>query len=79
MVLPVPVEPATSKCGMRVRSAKRGLPATSRPKAKTKDELEFWNSGDSKRLRNLTWVRTLLGISIPTKDWPGIGASMRMG
>ena len=47
------------------------------PTAKARFEEKFLNSGVSRRSRSITAVFVLLGTSIPTADFPGIGASMR--
>ncbi len=46
------------------------------PKAKFNFALVFLNSSDSKSSLRLTIVFSLLGTSIPTADFPGIGASI---
>src|SRR3990167_5272265 len=79
MVLPVPVAPATRRWGMWAKSVKMGFPATSFPREKSKGSGEFLNLEFSIRVRRRTTVRTLLGISMPTRDLPGMGASIRMG
>ena len=40
---------------------------------------EFWKSRDVKSEPRPTVVLVLFGISIPTRDFPGIGASIRIG
>ena len=79
MVFPAPVAPATSKWGMRDRSANQGLPETSFPRDKSKEagEVLYWSA--SKSARSRTCERTLFGTSMPTKALPGMGASIRIG
>ncbi len=79
-LLPEPVAPAMSRCGIFDRSALEGCPATSWPRAKASFE----------RLATSPWVRLAstsfrvtrsnaeFGISTPTYGSPGIGASIRM-
>src|SRR3989344_7685103 len=59
-------------------SANAACPDTSRPKANKSGE-EDLNSFSSSKLLKPTNAADRLGISIPTKDLPGIGASMRIG
>jgi len=75
---PEPVLPATNKCGILAKSTKTASPATSRPKGKTSKSLSKKRS-DSTKFRKRTINFCLLGTSIPTSDWPGIGASIRIG
>ena len=79
-LLPEPVAPAMSRCGIFDRSALEGCPATSWPSAKASFE----------RLATSPWMRLAstsfrvtrsnaeFGISTPTYGSPGIGASIRM-
>src|SRR3989344_1026714 len=76
---PEPVAPAIRRCGILFKFPKCGLPVMSRPIEIKRGSFELRNSSVSRRELNPTVVRELLGISIPTKDLPGIGASMRMG
>ncbi len=76
-LLPEPVAPAISRCGILARSAARACPATSRPRAKV--SLEAARRSTSSRIRRrATMLKSLFGISIPTTLLPGIGASMRI-
>ena len=54
--LPLPVLPAMSRCGIRVRSATWHAPAMSLPSASVSGELFLAKVGDSKILRMLTEV-----------------------
>ncbi len=72
---PVPVAPATKRCGILERSEITGLPIIFFPIAKAKDGASL-NSSNSKRLRSPSKVFFSLGIPIPTKGLPGIGASI---
>ena len=49
------------------------------PNVIVKLEAEFWNCGADKRSLKRTLHLSLLGISMPTRDLPGIGASILMG
>ena len=75
--LPEPVVPAISRCGIFARLPTWHFPAMSLPRAKVSGALLVANSGDSSRLRSVTMVRVLFGISMPTAALPGMGASMR--
>src|SRR3989344_8786258 len=77
--LPVPVAPATNKWGILSKPANTGLPATSRPMDKGKKNLGFLYSSLSSISRKPTIETFLFGTSIPTRDFPGIGASILMG
>ncbi len=77
MVLPAPVAPATSKWGICVRSAMHTSPAISLPKAKFKPVLRLLKALCSKSSRMTTGSRSSLEISIPTRPFPGMGASTR--
>ena len=79
IVLPAPVAPATSKCGILAKSAKNGLPITSFPIARTRGEGFFLNSGKASKFPVFTFALILFGTSIPTSDLPGIGASILIG
>ena len=76
--LPLPVLPATSKCGMRSMPATIGEPETSLPSGRRNLPLERTNSSLSRMSRSATVEIDELGISIPTTDFPGMGASMRI-
>ena len=71
--LPEPVVPATSKWGRLARSTTIGLPSESRPKAHSRGP-PFANGRTSAKLT--AWAFSL-GISIPTREVPGIGAKIR--
>ena len=75
---PEPVDPAMSRCGIFSKLAIIGSPVTSRPKINPK-EPELINSGKVIKLPSRTMAAALFGTSIPTKDFPGIGASILMG
>src|SRR3989338_3220926 len=76
---PEPVVPATKICGILARLPKIALPEILRPRAGVGGLGEFWNFSSERRVANPTIDFDLFGISMPTKDLPGIGASMRMG
>ena len=76
-LLPEPVEPAMSMCGILPRSAVITLPPVSLPSAMVMGEDAFWNSRLSMISRSTTVTAFLFGISTPTAALPGMGASMR--
>ncbi len=59
-------------------SVTTGCPVISSPKAKASFEGKSWNISLSKTLLNDTDCDSLLGTSIPTAAFPGIGASIRI-
>jgi len=75
--LPDPVAPAISRCGIRAMSQRIGVPWMSRPRAAVSGAFDRTYSGDSRMLRSKTALVSLLGISMPIADLPGIGASIR--
>ena len=77
MVFPLPVAPATSKCGIVARSAHTGSPAMSRPIARISSPSVRRKGRDSRSSRMTTASRCSFGISIPTFPLPGMGASTR--
>src|SRR3989338_6764861 len=78
-VLPLPVEPAISKWGMRGRSANQTFPATSLPRAIIILCFLFLHSSLSNNSLKVIVAVFSFGTSIPTKDCPGIGASILIG
>src|SRR3989338_4929549 len=78
-VLPEFVAPATSKCGNLAKSDRHALPATSCPSAIVKLDFLSLKTGDSKTCLKGTIAILLFGTSTPTKDFPGIGASILIG
>ena len=76
--LPEPVEPAMSRCGILLRSQSTLLPSISLPRATVREPFASANSCEP----NISLIRTiclfLLGISMPTAAFPGIGASILM-
>src|SRR3989344_3751587 len=77
--LPVPVAPAIMRWGIFSRPAKTGFPETSRPKASGKKYFDFLKSSWSNIFLKPIIATFLLGTSMPTRDLPGIGASIRIG
>ena len=75
-LLPEPVLPAISTCGILAISVTTSSPATFFPKAKVNLELAFINLSDSIISLKLTISFSLFGTSIPTACFPGIGASI---
>ena len=79
-LLPLPVAPAISRCGIFARSATTGSPATLLPRASASLErpASRWNAVLSITLRRATSDVVTLGTSMPTTGLPGTGASIRM-
>ncbi len=73
-LLPEPVAPAISRCGISARSAIIGFPYTSLPNATGILARLFFHSSLSSRSRMITLVFTALGTSTPTVLLPGTGA-----
>ena len=73
-LLPLPVEPAISACGIFARSSTMGTPVISLPSATGISARLSFHSRDSMISLTRTMLRTLFGISMPTVPWPGIGA-----
>ena len=74
--LPEPVEPATSKCGILAKSKLRAVPLTAFPRG-ISSRFSGLVCDCSQSSRKDTVAISELGTSIPTKDFPGIGASIR--
>ncbi len=70
-LLPDPVEPAMSRCGMESSAATLMRPLMSLPSGMVSGEAEFWNSSDSRIWRRLMTSRRLFGTSMPTVGLPG--------
>ncbi len=75
--LPAPVAPAMSRCGISSIVATKASPLTPRPSGIVRGDSDCLNSLDSSISLKYTVERFSLGISMPTSDFPGIGASMR--
>ena len=73
-LLPLPVAPATSRCGIAARSPMMVLPYTSLPSAIGSFALPFWKTSSSSSSRIGTITLSRLANSIPTVSLPGIGA-----
>ena len=76
-LLPDPVAPAMSRCGILARSTALATPATSRPSANVSFDSEAVNSTSSSTRRSGTALKSLLGTSMPTALLPAMGASIR--
>ena len=76
--LPEPVAPAINTWGILAISNTTVLPPISLPTAKESLDLLSLNSLDSNKSRSITPEVSLLGTSIPTAAFPGIGASIRI-
>ena len=74
--LPAPVVPATSRCGILVRSAPIARPAMSLPSHTVSGDQSA--GGSWKTSPRWTIRRRALGTSTPTACLPGIGARIRM-
>ena len=75
--LPVPVAPATRRCGMRARSATTTFPVVSLPSARASFESACSYSTLSSSSPMKTFSRRGLETSMPTTGFPGMGASTR--
>ena len=75
--LPEPVDPATSKCGIFVKSATIGLPIKFLPKVTMIPYLWTKLLFASNISLNATALTDSFGISIPIVLFPGIGAWIR--
>ena len=74
---PAPVAPATERCGILQRSPKTGRPVMSLPSA-IQSGGTWPRFGSASRISRIATIATVrFGISMPTADFPGIGASMR--
>ena len=76
-LLPEPVLPAINKCGIFPKSSTTGRPETSNPKANPNFDFVFCILAEAKTDFSGTISGVIFGTSIPTKDLPGIGASIR--
>src|SRR3989338_669212 len=76
-LLPVLVAPAMRKCGISARLQTSGIPAVSLPMTTATLDFSLTNSDDIKTSLMATVAAALLGTSIPTRDLPGMGATMR--
>ena len=77
-LLPLPVAPATSTCGIFARLARTVLPSTSLPSPTT---IGWWSaSATSERSMSprLTISLSALGISTPIADLPGMTGRILM-
>ena len=77
-LLPEPVAPAISPCGIFRISVTIGSPEISSPSATVSGDSLFVNTGLLKISRRKTGLLSLLGTSIPIALFPGIGASIRI-
>ena len=76
-LLPAPVAPATSVCGILARSIRSDAPLMSRPTATSIAPLALAASGEVKMSPTATIWRSSFGTSTPIACLPGIGAMMR--
>ena len=77
-LLPVPVAPAISKCGIDAKSAIIGFPEISFPRPIAILPLKLLISLDSRTSFKYIVSLVMFGISIPTSPRPGIGACILM-
>ena len=77
-VLPEPVAPAMSRCGMSTRSGMIGFPERSCPRQRGMVFFSGSNSLDRIMSLNLTRATLRFGISIPTVALPGRGAILML-
>ncbi len=75
-LLPEPVAPAMSTCGIFDRSPMIDSPDISFPRATDILLVLLWNFESSITSLRYTGVVSLFGISMPTAAFPGIGASI---
>ena len=76
--LPEPVAPAIKRCGILAISVTTTCPPISLPTAKARRDLWFLKESESRSSLKYTILFSLFGTSIPTADFPGIGASIRI-
>ena len=76
-LLPAPVDPAISRCGIDSRAATLMRPLMSLPRHMVRRECESMNSSDSRIWRRLITSRRVFGTSMPTVGLPGM-RSIRM-
>ena len=76
-VLPDPVEPATKRCGIFVRSATSGRPLDSLPRTMGISAPASAHAFDSSISLRQTGEALAFGTSIPTQPFPGTGARIR--
>ena len=74
--LPMPVAPATSRCGILARSATRGRPTASRPRMTGMAMVAGSMASTRSRITTASLMR--LGTSMPIVVLFGSGATMRM-
>src|SRR3990167_814595 len=77
--LPEPVVPAMRQCGIFATFTKCALPVMSRPSATMSGLGLSVYSGEARSDARPMVDFVELGTSIPTRDLPGIGASIRTG
>jgi len=77
-LLPVPVAPATRKCGILSNSATTGLPMISLPRHRARFDLDFSKTPETTSSLNFTTCLSVFGISIPITALPGTGATIRI-
>ena len=71
-LLPDPVEPAISRCGIVSSDATLMRPLISLPSAIVRRDGDSWNSFDSRISRRLMTSRLVFGTSMPTVGLPGM-------
>ena len=76
--LPEPVEPATSRWGIFARLAVTIRPSMSLPSPMTIGWVSARAVGEFRTSARRTISRSALGTSMPTADFPGMGASSRI-
>jgi hypothetical protein len=75
--LPAPVAPAMRMCGVLAMLAQTKPPSMSLPSATSIGWWSFTATLLRRMSPRLTFSRSVLGISMPTADLPGIGLMMR--
>ena len=76
--LPEPVAPAINRCGIFAISVTITLPPISLPTANATGLFAFSKASPSRSSLKCTALGVSFGTSMPTADFPGIGASIRM-
>ena len=76
-VFPEPVDPATNRCGILVRSATRALPLASLPRTIGISAPASAHALDWRISFRQTGAGFWFGTSIPTQPLPGTGANIR--
>ena len=74
---PAPVAPATRRCGIFARLATTYWPRTFLPTPTVRGWSAFCATWERRTSPSMTVSRSVLGISMPMADLPGMGERMR--